>query len=72
MNEIEKAKEVLRLAGYYVDNLWHVDDVKQSYKCTNEEAIEVLDGALNDNYVTENIFEGIDLFANNIGLIIED
>lgn len=72
MNEIEKAKEVLRLAGYYVDNLWHVDDVKQSYKCTNEEAIEVLDGALNDNYVVENIFEGIDLFANNIGLTIEN
>ncbi len=27
MNEILKAKEVLRDAGYFVDNLWHIHDV---------------------------------------------
>ncbi len=25
--EVAKAKEVLKANGYFVDNLWHVDDV---------------------------------------------
>jgi hypothetical protein len=29
MNEIEKAKEVLRNAGYFVDNLWSIHDITQ-------------------------------------------
>ena len=27
---IEQAKEVLKENGYYVDNLWHIDDVKNT------------------------------------------
>ena len=33
MNEIEKAKAILREAGYFVDNLWTVQDVQDRYKC---------------------------------------
>ncbi len=72
MSTIEQAKQVLRDNGYYVDNLWHIDDIAQTYNCTDEEALEVLDGALNVSYVVENIFENIDLFANGIGLTIKD
>ena len=27
MNKIEKAKEVLRDAGYFIENLWHKNDI---------------------------------------------
>ncbi len=72
MITIEQAKQVLKEAGYYVDNLWCINDVQQTYTCSNEEALEVLDGALNVGYVVENIFENIDLFAKEIGLTIKD
>ncbi len=72
MGAIEEAKQVLKDNGYYVDNLWHIDDINQTYNCTDEEAIEVLDGALNTSYVVWNIFESIDLFAKNIGLTSKD
>jgi hypothetical protein len=68
MSEIEKAKQVLKNAGYQVDNLWHIDDVKQNYDCTDEEAMEVLEGALMNDYVMETIFEVIDDEVNYLGL----
>jgi hypothetical protein len=68
MNEIEKAKQVLRDAGYFVDNLWHIDDVKQNYNCTDEEAMEVLEGALTNEYTQEQIFDAIDDSAEYMGL----
>jgi hypothetical protein len=44
---IEAARDVLRRAGYYVDNLWHVDDIhficeqENLPKISDEEAAEV-------------------------------
>lgn len=41
------AKEILRVYGYFIDNLWHVDDIhflceqKKLPKITNREAMEV-------------------------------
>jgi hypothetical protein len=61
MDEIEKAKQTLKDAGYFVDNLWHIDDVQQNYNCTDEEAMEVLEGALTDNYTQQIIFEAINI-----------
>jgi len=56
MSEIEKAKEVLRKAGYFVDNLWHVNDVKDAYVVhDNEDAQEVLDDALTNEWIVEQI-----------------
>lgn len=43
---IESAKQFLKENGYYVDNLWHIDDVKIHFKCTDEEAYDVLDDVL--------------------------
>jgi muramoyltetrapeptide carboxypeptidase LdcA involved in peptidoglycan recycling len=68
MNEIEKAKQVLENAGYQVDNLWHIDDVKQNYNCTDEEAMEVLIEALGRDYIMETVFDIISLEAEEIGL----
>jgi hypothetical protein len=60
MNEIEQAKKTLRDAGYFTDNLWHIDDVKQNYDCDNETALEILDNALTNDKTTEHIFNCID------------
>jgi len=44
---IEAARELLKSFGYFVDNLWHVDDVhficeqQELPKISNEEAMEV-------------------------------
>lgn len=74
MNSIEEAKEVLRKAGYYVDNLWHVDDVRNNdywlnggdleedeFKSdlTDEECFEILDSALTSEYAIEAINDWI-------------
>jgi hypothetical protein len=66
--EIEKAKQVLRDAGYFVDNLWHIEDVQQNYNCTDEQAMEVLEGALTNDYSQQQIFEAIDYEVGNMGL----
>lgn len=60
MEKIEQAKQVLREAGYFVDNLWCIEDVQGNYNCTDEQAMEVLEGALTNDYVTETIFGVID------------
>lgn len=52
MSEIEKAKETLRAAGYFTDNLWHVDDVKLRFDVTdNEDAQAILEAALTNDWV---------------------
>lgn len=63
--EVEKAKDTLREAGYYVDNLWHIKDVTDGFKCEDEdEAYSVLDEVMESEQTAINIFE-------QIGLIIE-
>ena len=64
---IETAKQFLREQGYYTDNLWHIDDVKSSYECTDEEAYEVLNDALKNEATMEQIWLSIDHSADNKG-----
>lgn len=66
--EIENAKKLLRSEGYYVDNLWQTCDVTMNYDCTEEQAQEVLDGALKDDYVSQQIFEAITMYADTLKL----
>jgi hypothetical protein len=68
MSEIEKAKKVLEDAGYQVSNLWHIDDVKQNYDCTDEEAMQVLIEALDNEATIEQIFYAIDFQAEELEL----
>lgn len=67
---IDQAKQVLKDAGFYTDNLWSIEDVKSQYKCTDEEAYEVLDDALNNDGVMERIWEAIDSAANYNDLLL--
>ena len=60
---VEQAKKVLRDNGFFVDNLWHVDDVKKDFWCTDEQAQAILDGALTNEATMEQVWDAIDLFA---------
>jgi hypothetical protein len=60
MNEINKAKQILREAGYYVDNLWSIHDVRDDdNELTDEQKMQALDMAFDNEYTTEQIFYAI-------------
>lgn len=58
----EQAKELLKNNGYYIDNLWHVDDVQQRCYCTEEEAQEILDLSLTNENTMSQVWFAIDNF----------
>jgi hypothetical protein len=54
----EQAKEVLRNAGYYVDNLWSIHDVNDD-SLTDEQKMSALNMALTNDYIIGEINHGI-------------
>ena len=65
--EIEKAREVLREAGYYVDNLWHIDDVRTLFEnVTDEEAQEILDKSFQNEATFDQIWFAIEQIGQDI------
>ena len=60
---VELAKAVLKDNGYFVDNLWHVDDVKSKFKCTNEQAQDILLESLTNEATMEQIWFSIGEFG---------
>ena len=63
---IADAKKILKMYGYYTDNLWHIDDVKQNYKVDDDTAYEILDSTLQLGWTIETIFSIIDEQAKDI------
>lgn len=55
--EINKAKDILRKAGYHVDSLWHTDDITDRYECDKDKAYEILTEILDANIDT--IFDSV-------------
>lgn len=67
--EIAQAKFILKQAGYFVDNLWHVDDVKDRFHCDdNEQAQEILNSALTNEATMEQIWFALNMAAEDDGL----
>jgi hypothetical protein len=66
---IQDAKLFLEQNGYYTDSLWSIDDVQQTYECTNEDAQIILDKTFNNEWVTEQIFFVIDDIADEMELV---
>jgi len=62
MNKIDKSTQnallTLRNAGYYVGNLWHIDDVNND-DLTKEEKLDVLHHAIHRDYIYSLINEAI-------------
>lgn len=65
---VEEAKAYLTEQGFYTGNLWCVDDVQANYDCTQEEAQDVLDGALQNEATMEQIWYAINYHAQENGL----
>lgn len=59
-----QAREVLREKGYYVDNLWHIDDVMDKYDTDEKGAFKVLNLALQGDGAMMNTWESIDASAD--------
>ena len=53
-------RDELASRGFYTNNLWHIDDVKQNYECSDEDAQEILDKTMQSEQVTQEVFTFID------------
>jgi hypothetical protein len=70
---IANAKLVLKQAGYFVDNLWHIDDVKVTYNCDDDDqAQSILNDALTNDGTRNRIWFAIDMVAQYEGLTLKD
>jgi len=67
-DKIADAKELLREHGYYIHNMYHVDDVQSWYSCTDSEAMEGLELAIDNNGTANQVWESIRYFAQDMGL----
>lgn len=70
--EIQLAKAVLRSYGYFVDNLWSIDDVKSKYVCDDETAQDVLYRALTNEETYNQVWLSIDIVAEDKQLNKQD
>ena len=70
---VENARAYLREQGYFVDNLWHVDDVKSTFfnptdlsnngNIDSDLAMDVLNKTLTNSAVMEAIWESMGIIA---------
>jgi|TARA_R100000482_G_scaffold91074_1_gene37432 hypothetical protein len=67
-DKIADAKELLRENGYYIYSIYHVDDVKTYFDCTDAEAMDVLDSALDNDATAETIWMAIRDIGDMMGL----
>lgn len=65
---VEQAKQVLTDAGFYVGNLWSIQDVQDRYKCDDETAQDILDKSLTNEATMQQIHFSIQEFGtmNNL------
>ncbi len=54
----QEAREVLRKAGYFVDSLWHIDDVDLD-GASDEDKMQILDDVLSSRSHFGMVFEMI-------------
>lgn len=62
------AKKILERHGYFVINLWHVEDVMTNYDCDEDTAQDILYKSLTNDHTTEAIYDSIDYFAEELNL----
>ncbi len=72
LTEIEQAKAILKQHGYFVDNLWSTRDVTDRYECTEEQAYDVLDKALTNEWVMEQIRFSIDDACDSLKIELKE
>lgn len=73
MKTIDEAKEILKKHGYFINNLWHINDIKDKYNCSDDElAQSILYSALTNESVMEHIWDSIDMIAQEEELKLKD
>jgi hypothetical protein len=65
---IEDAKQILESNGYFVANLWHIDDVTSSWECSDKDAYKVLEMALTNEFVMSSIWEAIHIAVEQLNI----
>ena len=60
---VDQAREVLKQNGFFVDNLWHIEDVKSKFNCTDEQAQYVLEKSLTNEATMEQVWLSIGVFG---------
>lgn len=70
-DKITEALDYLESQGFYIRNTWHIQDVQDKFKCTEEEAFDVLDDAEFD-YVIYNTGTIEDLIESVRVLLIKE
>ena len=72
----EQAIDTLKSLGYYVDNLWHIDDVKNNanddLEIDDDTAYEVLDRTMQSEWLVSKTFEVLYDETNEIENEIEN
>ena len=60
--QINKARQILKDNGFYVDYLWHIDDVinGKQHDCNTNDAYHILDMAMRNEATSEQIWLSID------------
>jgi len=62
VEEVQKAKDLLKSVGYHV-SWWNVDDVKDNYDISFQEAQHCLESVLHGELITDMVKEEIHEFA---------
>ncbi len=58
---IEDAKYILKVNGYYTDNLWHINDVLRNHpNLTHNQAYKMIDEAMQSEWLVQEVNELID------------
>lgn len=70
--KIDEARAFLESEGFYVDNLWHIEDVQSIFDCTEEEAMEVLGDAVSGEWIMEHINDRIYTTGVDNGLKLKE
>ena len=63
--DIQKAKDLLRKEGFCGANLWNIDDGKQNQDCEDQDAMDVLDNACEDEFAVSETFDAIDRYIKD-------
>lgn len=64
---VDEAKKELDEHGYQTHNLWHIDDVMLQFECDENEAMSILEQALTNDWIVEQIFYVINDIATEEG-----
>ena len=68
VDKVTEALDYLESQGYFIHNLWHIQNVQDRFDCTEEEAFDLLDDAVCGEYIMEEINERITIFGIDRGL----